>query len=199
MSNRKYKALWLCLRRDTTDNVDRRFIKGVFPDDEVDVKVTSDDDFRDGKTISKFDYVQLIVDVKFHHEEGDIEYKRDYIEHYWSAPIKGVLWIGNDFEDDFEIPDFLKDSDVNQKYITNFEGEEKAILAPFSDFHLKLAEMYVHHERAIVNPQFKLYDTDGSASIDAQELGNLMRDFKINLSKSDVYKALRDMDTNGDG
>lgn len=56
----------------------------------------------------------------------------------------------------------------------------------------------MNHERFIVQPQFKKYDTDGSKSLEYEELERLILDFGIQLDAEEVHEALKDMDTNGD-
>ena len=54
--SRKYRALWLVLDNKMKNELSS-FVKDVFPDGEVKVTVTSNDDYVSGKFKSQFDYV----------------------------------------------------------------------------------------------------------------------------------------------
>lgn len=54
-------------------------------------------------------------------------------------------------------------------------------------------------KREIYAAAFKVYDTDGSNSIDAAELGSLMKDLRWNVSDEDLREALAALDKDGNG
>ena len=54
-------------------------------------------------------------------------------------------------------------------------------------------------KREIYKQAFKVYDTDGSNSIDAAELGSLLKDLGWNVSDEDVKEALTVLDKDGNG
>lgn len=54
-------------------------------------------------------------------------------------------------------------------------------------------------KREIYTQAFKVYDTDGSNSIDAAELGSLLKDLGWTVSDEDVEEALKVLDTDGNG
>ena len=113
--------------------------------------------------------------------EESLALQRDFIEYYWHAPIRGVVWEGPTSKD-FVMPKYLEDKDVIHEHIQrNVDEEQMAIY--FRDLHLNLIKSYVHHERFIVKPQFKKYDKDGSGSLEYNELEILIKDFGIDLDE----------------
>merc|ERR1711907_467785 len=47
--------------------------------------------------------------------------------------------------------------------------------------------------------QFEAFDTDGSGSIDVEELGNIMRSLGEDLSKKQLRVLIKEIDTDGNG
>lgn len=54
-------------------------------------------------------------------------------------------------------------------------------------------------KREIYTQAFKVYDTDGSNSIDAGELGSLLKDLGWKVADEDVEEALQSLDADGNG
>lgn len=54
-------------------------------------------------------------------------------------------------------------------------------------------------KRDIYTKAFKVYDTDGSNSIDAGELGSLLADLGWKVTEQDVKEALEVLDKDGNG
>merc|ERR1712054_588583 len=62
----------------------------------------------------------------------------------------------------------------------------------------KALDSLTEQQKADLGEAFTLFDTDGSGSIDAAELGTAMTALGFNPKKSEIDKIVRDMDKDGD-
>lgn len=113
------------------------------------------------------------------------------INYYAAAPI--VTWV---YKDGKDFSRFIKESHKTQTFSDNNEPEMQAALILAS---IECSSFYHAAIGDDVKKTFSKYDTDGSGSIDKDELAVLCKELGCELDEDQLEEALIDLDLNKDG